>query len=101
MCVCVCVCVLGCSVVAKGEEAIDSLAILQAGKGFPPKLANPSKSVPGAGLPSRDQAVSVAGSSGGLAQLSSLLNPAPKHELFGFFHLHPGHRPGTGSVTAR
>ena len=101
VCVCVCVCVLGCSVVAKGEEAIDSLAILQAGKGFPPKLANPSKSVPGAGLPSRDQAVSVAGSSGGLAQLSSLLNPAPKHELFGFFHLHPGHRPGTGSVTAR
>ena len=46
MCVCVCVCVLGCSAVAKGEEASDSLAILQAGKGFPPKLANPSKSVP-------------------------------------------------------
>lgn len=47
----VCACVLGCSAVAKGEEASDHLAILQAGKGFPPKLANPSKSIPACWTP--------------------------------------------------
>lgn len=47
----VCGCVLGCSVVVKGKEASDCLAILQAGKGFPPKLANPSKSIPACWTP--------------------------------------------------
>ena len=70
------------------------------GKGLSPEFANPSKGVPACWAPSRDQAVLVAGSSGGRARLSSPLNPAPKHEPLGFFHLHPGHRPGSGSVTA-
>lgn len=95
--VCVHLC-WGCSAVAKGEEVMDSLGVLQVGKGFPPSLPNPPRLSAGARL-CRDPAVLVAGSSGARERLSSPLNPAPKHQPLGFFHLHSGHWPGTGLVT--
>lgn len=94
------VCVLGVLGSGKGGGTEGQSGSSAVGKGLSPEFANPYKGVPACWAPSRDQAVLVAGSSGGRARLSSPLNPAPKHEPLGFFHLHPGHRPGSGSVTA-
>lgn len=91
-------CVLGSLGSGKGGGTEGQSGSSAVGKGLSPEFAN--KGVPACWAPSRDQAVLVAGSSGGRARLSSPLNPAPKHEPLGFFHLHPGHRPGSGSVTA-
>lgn len=90
----------GCSAVAAGEDARHCLGVSAGRKGLSPAFASLSKGVPTCWVPSREQAVWVAGSSGGCARLSSPLNPAPELQALGFFHLHSGHQPGTGSVTA-
>lgn len=62
----VCACVLGVTAVVKEEEARDSLGSCKWER-LSPEFANASTSVPACRVTSRDQAVLVAGSSGGRA----------------------------------